>query len=307
MPKKTAEVEGDLDLDDEELDPEEPDEEDEDSDEEELRAFPDTTSGQATTPPDGRLRDLLFKELKKRDEKIDGLAASINSGFGELRGMLAAGRPAETKGSGEDSGDEPELTNEQIQQYIEQGRGPEVFKYISRIEAKKIARDEARRERQSMMADQVRTTVASDVHREFPELKNAAHPFTLKANEIYYDLVQSHGGEAKVQGTSLQVELAARAAERAARLYGDLRDATTRKVRREAMETETSRTVDGSLPVGRGKPKQKAGTPALTKQDAQLASIWGVDLKDEKHRNAILGNKKFYEGLRYEKRAQPED
>lgn len=249
---------------------------------------------------DPRLRDTLFRELSKRDETIAALQAQVASGFGELKGLITAGAQQDGGREGQSDSSEPELTDEQINEYVQQGRTGEVMRYYTQKEARRIAREEAQRQVQSERQARTSQDATSALYSDFPELKNGTHPFTVRTNEIYNDLAAPFGGHNAIEGTPMQVSLAGQAAERAARLHGDLRDRSQKESRVERNKTETARRTNGALPVSRQPNGTKDKGPGFTRQDADIAAAWGVNLGDPKVREQIKQGKKHYASLRHD-------
>lgn len=288
--------------DDEEIFPEDVEEtpEDEEAGEPDSEAGDDSDKSDAPAKEE-RLRDLIFREFAKRDQANQVFQSQVAAGFGELKGMLQR-EPPTNGGSGQRPAqeDEAELTNEQVQQLIEAGRGAEAFRYLAKQENRKAMSQAVRQAQASFSESQIRTQATNELYREFPELKNAGHPFTSRTNEIYMDLAQSFGGHAAIEGTPLQIQLAARAAERAARLHGDLRESEQQRSRRSRSATDTASALGGGLPLSRGKPPK---APAFTRDDLTIAARFGVKLDDPKVRKVIQANKQHYEKLRVEPRS----
>jgi hypothetical protein len=300
MPKKTTGAETPP-PEDEEIFPEETEEapEEEESGDPDSAEGDDADKGEAPAKEE-RLRDLIFREFAKRDQANQVFQSQVAAGFGELKGMLQR-EPPTNGGPGPHTTqeDEAELTNEQVQQLIEAGRGADAFRYLARAENKKAMNQAVRQAQASFSESQIRTQATNELYREFPELKNAGHPFTARTNEIYVDLAAPFGGHAAIDGTPLQVQLAARAAERAARLHGDLRESEQQRSRRTRSATDTASALSGGLPLSRGKPPK---APAFTRDDLTIAARFGVKLDDPKVRKVIQANKQHYEKLRVEPR-----
>lgn len=286
--------------DDEEIFPDEAEETPEEEEDDESSAEGADADKDEAPAKEGRLRDLIFREFAKRDQANQVFQSQVAAGFGELKGMLQR-EPPTNGGTGQHSTqeDEAELTNEQVQQLIEAGRGAEAFRYLAKQENKKAMNQAVRQAQASFSESQIRTQATNELYREFPELKNAGHPFTSRTNEIYVDLAAPFGGHAAIEGTPLQIQLAARAAERAARLHGDLRESEQQRSRRSRSATDTANALGSGLPMSRGKPPK---APAFTRDDLTIAARFGVNLEDPKVRKVIQGNKQHYEKLRVEPR-----
>jgi hypothetical protein len=271
----------------------------------ELEASPDTEEDGEPDSGDDRLRDVLFKELKKRDEKIDQLTNQLSSGFGEIKGMLANQQPAPQGPNVEE--EYPELDREQQQAYIDAGRSAELYQYLARREAILSAREENRKLQSQLETQRSRQSATDALYTDFPELDSATHPFTLKTQEIYLQKAKRYGGPSKIEGTELELELISSAAERAARVHGDLRDEDMKRTRRKQNEEDVRQRSNGGLRQGRKRAQKSSDDlPRLSRTDSEVSRDWGIDLQDPKIAKRIRSFKQGYSDQRYERLLEDE-
>jgi hypothetical protein len=256
------------------------------------------TTGEGTKGTDDkapRWRDDIYRRQSKLEQDLRSENQRLQQSMTEMKGMFQGflasqekGAEVPTKGTAT-----PELDPATEQQYWEQKPG-EVARYLIN---QKIAKERSALKQevlQEVRSENQTATTMRRIYHDFPELRNDYHPFTQKANELYNELAGEFGGAAAIpDGSQSQLMLIQMAAERAARVHGDLRDEEEKSQRRGRGNRMTQNATGGGITLGRpGSSKRKAATPELTQEDYDIAKRWKVNLQNPDVAKRIVVNKK---------------